>query len=48
MEKIILCCGRGACPEVTSTDYGYEISDDFGGTVQLTEEEMRILKEYDL
>jgi len=48
MTKVVLCGGRKCCAEVTTTDYGYEISDDFGGSVQLTKEEMELLKKYDL
>lgn len=40
-------CGRGkCCAEINVIDEGYEITDDYGGSVILTEEELKQLKKY--
>lgn len=47
-ESILLCCGRGRCPEIkkSPTQYKhYEIKDDFGGTVLLRKEHLLALQE---
>jgi len=42
--EIVLCCGRrGGCPVLKKTDYGWHISDDFGGEVNLKEDELEEL-----
>ncbi len=44
--KITLCSRPNACcPTVETTEYGFTVKDDFGGSVKLTKEQMRILKE---
>ena len=47
MKKIL--CGRArCCPTIETTEYGYEIRDDFGGVVKLKKEELEKLKEIEL
>jgi len=48
MKKIVLC-GRGrCCPTIEKEADGYRITDDFGGMVLLTEENIKVLKKVDL
>jgi hypothetical protein len=43
-NQIILCGGKSCCPEINFDDSGNAIvTDDFGGSVKLTEEEVLIL-----
>ncbi len=44
--KIKLCkCGSRNCPELSEqTDGTYSLTDDFGGSVRLTKEQLMILK----
>ena len=48
MNKIVLCCSRPSCPVVEKTKEGYQITDDYGGVVQLTKAEMRMLQDSDV
>ena len=43
--RIMLCRGKGCCPEILLSDEGVEIKDDAGGKVHLTRDEVEILKE---
>tara|TARA_R100000152_G_C6595279_1_gene54315 strand:+ start:187 stop:354 length:168 start_codon:yes stop_codon:yes gene_type:complete len=48
MEKpvqITLCRGRGCCPVITISEKGAKITDDNGGEVTITNNELTILKE---
>ena len=48
MEKpieITLCRGRGCCPVITISEKGARITDDNGGEVTITNNELTILKE---
>jgi len=48
MEKpieITLCRGRGCCPVITISEKGAIITDDDGGKVSITNNELSILKE---
>ena len=42
-RKVKLCCGRRKCPVLKKTEYGYSISDDFGGEVKLKKDELEVL-----
>lgn len=43
-SKIVLCGGKSCCPEINFDDDGNSvITDDFGGSVKLTAEELSIL-----
>jgi hypothetical protein len=44
VSKIVLCCGKRRCATVETTEYGYEIKDDYGGTAKLTKDEMEKLR----
>lgn len=36
-----LCCGKAKCPTVSVKDQEWSISDDFGGQVKLTKEQVQ-------
>ena len=42
--KIMLCGRAKCCPTVETTEYGYEIKDDYSGKVKLTKKEMNLLR----
>ncbi len=45
-----LCCGRAKCAEITligTEPDQYEIKDDYGGSVVLNKDELKMLKEYE-
>ena len=44
-NSIRLCGGRSCCPLVTKEEDGYTITDDYGGSVKLTFDEMRMIKD---
>ena len=44
-NRVLLCCGKGRCPIVEKTDYGFEITDDFGGKVKLTSDQLAMIKD---
>jgi hypothetical protein len=47
-NSILLCCGKARCPELkkSTTKKGhYQLSDDFGGSVLLTKEQLLIVEE---
>lgn len=45
-NKIILCGGKSCCPEINFDNDGNAVlTDDFGGSVKLTAEEVSILTE---
>jgi len=46
--KIVLCGRAKCCPTIETTEYGYEIKDDFGGIVKLTKEELNKLKQTEI
>jgi hypothetical protein len=45
---VLLCCGKGRCPVLKKskekTDH-YTLTDDFGGEVSLTQEQLLVIKE---
>ena len=43
--SVRLCKTGSCCPIVEKTEEGYNISDDFGGKVKLTEEQFSMLKD---
>ena len=47
-NQILLCCGKGRCPVLKKskekTDH-YTLTDDFGGEVSLTQEQLLVIKE---
>ena len=44
MRKIILCCNKKGCPQVNEIEKSkFKITDDYGGEVILTEEEIDLL-----
>jgi hypothetical protein len=45
METIILCCGKGGCPQLSENEDAedYTLTDDYGGEVKLTAEELDLL-----
>ena len=47
-DSILLCCGKARCPSVRKSkkrkDH-YELSDDFGGKVMLTREQLLLIKD---
>jgi hypothetical protein len=48
MNKIVLCCGRRRCPIVEKIEEGYKLTDDYGGIVILSSEQMKMLQESDV
>ena len=46
-EGVMLCCGKAACPTIARADDsligGFIIKDDFGGSVTLSLEEIKVL-----
>jgi len=47
-DGVLLCCGRARCPKLTKPKKGldtYELTDDFGGKVSLTKEQLLVIKE---
>jgi len=46
-QSILLCCGKARCPALkkssTKKDH-YELTDDFGGKVALTKEQLLLIK----
>ena len=45
MKKIVLCSGSKCCPEAYVNGNSVTITDDDGGTVTLTKEQVKILFE---
>ncbi len=45
MKKVVLCSGSKCCPEATIDGDLVKITDDDGGTVKLTKEQVKILWE---
>ena len=46
-ESILLCCGRGRCPAIKKSEKQpdhYDLSDDFGGKVSLTKDQLLAIK----
>lgn len=47
-ESILLCCGKGRCPELKKSkekkDH-YDLSDDFGNKVMLTKDHLEVVAE---
>lgn len=47
-SAVLLCCGKGRCPALTKSknkESLYSLSDDFGGKVHLTKEQLLAIKE---
>ena len=46
----MILCGRPGkcCANIEITEYGYLITDDFGGKVKLTKEEFEMMRCYNL
>jgi|TARA_R110000803_G_scaffold117393_5_gene185933 hypothetical protein len=47
-NSILLCCGRARCPAIKKSEGQkdhYEITDDFGGAVSLTREQLSLIKD---
>tara|TARA_R110000824_G_scaffold327857_1_gene514705 strand:- start:371 stop:538 length:168 start_codon:yes stop_codon:yes gene_type:complete len=42
---IMLCRGKGCCPEIHLSDKGMKIKDDKGRKISLNKEETKMLKE---
>ena len=45
-DSVFLCCGRARCPKLKKSqkdDNTYELTDDFGGKVSLTKEQLLII-----
>ena len=45
---ILLCCGKGRCPVLKKSKNKkghYTLTDDFGGEVSLTQEQLLVIKE---
>jgi len=45
---ILLCCGKGRCPVLKKSKDKkghYTLTDDFGGQVSLTQEQLLVIKE---
>ena len=42
--KYVLCCGGKKCPVLTTTEDEAILTDDFGGTVKLNEEQLVLLQ----
>ena len=43
-NQVKLCCGKGGCPRLSKTKDGLiRIEDDFGGAVELQEEEAQLI-----
>jgi len=43
--EIKLCRGRGCCPVITISEDGAKISDDEGGEVTISKEQLAILRD---
>lgn len=46
--NVLLCCGKGRCPELSKLeekDDLYSLTDDFGGKVHLTKEQLMVIQE---
>jgi hypothetical protein len=47
-NSILLCCGKARCPALKKSSLKkdhYELKDDFGGKVNLTKEQLLIIKD---
>ena len=41
--KIALCRAGSCCPSIEKSEKGYTLTDDFGGSISLNQEEFRLL-----
>jgi len=45
-DAVMLCCGRKRCPILTkSKDGSYDLTDDFGGKVKLSREQLLLISD---
>lgn len=47
-DSILLCCGKARCPALKKTKGKkgfYELSDDFGGKVRLTKDQLSLISD---
>ena len=47
-RSILLCCGRARCPAIKKSEKEkghYEVTDNFGGSVALTREQLSLIKD---
>ena len=47
-SAVLLCCGKGRCPALAKSEDKeelYSLSDDFGGKVHLTKEQLLVIQE---
>ena len=43
--KIALCRQGSCCPSIEQSEKGYTLTDDFGGSIALNRDEVRLLKQ---
>lgn len=47
LKKFVMCAGKRCCPVITENNDGnYTITDDFGGSVLLEPEQLKLLKSF--
>lgn len=46
LNRVTLCCGKGGCPILSKDKEGMvQITDDYGNTVKMQEDEARLITE---
>ena len=47
-NSVLLCCGKGRCPAIKKIKHkeaSYSLTDDYGGEVKLTKEQLMVIQE---
>lgn len=47
-SSVLLCCGKGRCPAIKKIEHeeaSYSLTDDYGGEVKLTKEQLMVIQE---
>jgi hypothetical protein len=47
-KSVLLCCGRARCPAIKKSEKQkdhYDLTDDFGGSVSLTRDQLLVIRD---